>query len=339
VDFHRFAVLAAGAFLGCAAGAASAAAPQRAFVASGGNDANPCSLALPCRSLATAIAAVAASGEVVVLDSAGYGSVTIAKSVTIGVPGGVHAGITAFSGAGVTVDGVGIAVALRGLTIVALGGVTGIAVTNAASVQIDDCRISGFPAAGIALNANARVAVTDTIVGSSGSAGISITDGNVSLERVQVREATGTGIVVSRGTVHVRDSLIEDVGGDGLFASVVSPNAARVTIEGTTITRLGPSGRGIVAEDASGFGFSASVVVRARGNDVTDGGGSGIVSQGTHASMIASRNLVSGMNGYGFLQQVIGVGPSASFVSSKDNVLDGNVAGPTSGNIVAGSLY
>jgi hypothetical protein len=324
--------------LAIAPGPVGAAAPQRTFVASGGIDTNPCSLALPCRTLSTAVGAVANGGEVVVLDSAGYGAFTATKSVSVVAPPGVHAGITAFSGSAIAVNGAGIKVALRGLSLDGLGGVNGIVVTDAAAVEIDDCRISAFSGAGIALNANAAVSVADTLVAAIGT-GVTIAGGRASLDRVRIRNATGTGIVVSQGTVVIRESVITDVGGDGVFASVVTPSAARVTVEGTTIAHLGATGRGIVAEDASGFGLSASVVVRARGNTVSDGGGSGIVSQGTHATMVASRNVVSGMGGFGFLQQVIGVGPSALMLSAKDNVLEGNTGGPTSGTVVAATNY
>jgi hypothetical protein len=78
------------------AGAAEAA--QRTFVSAGsGSDANPCSRALPCRSFGTAIGQTDSGGEVVVLDSGGYGPVTVTQSVAIIAPPGVHAAVTAFS--------------------------------------------------------------------------------------------------------------------------------------------------------------------------------------------------------------------------------------------------
>jgi hypothetical protein len=86
----------------CALPSAANALPQRTFVASNGADTNSCSLAAPCRSFGTAVAAVADHGEVIVLDSAGYGAVTITKSVSIIASPGVYAGISVFSGAGST---------------------------------------------------------------------------------------------------------------------------------------------------------------------------------------------------------------------------------------------
>src|SRR5262245_34837012 len=68
-------------------------AAQRTFVASTGSDANPCTLTAPCRSFATAIANTSPNGEVIVKDTAGYGPVTITKSVSIVSPPGVYGGI------------------------------------------------------------------------------------------------------------------------------------------------------------------------------------------------------------------------------------------------------
>ena len=55
---------------------------QRTFVSSTGVDSHPCNLAQPCRSFASAIAQTDIGGEVIVLDSAGYGPVTITQSVS-----------------------------------------------------------------------------------------------------------------------------------------------------------------------------------------------------------------------------------------------------------------
>src|SRR5438477_12911031 len=82
----------------------SAVAAQRSFVASNGNDSNACTRDLPCRSFAAAIAVTAPNGEVVALDSAGYGPFVVSQSVAvIGAPG-AYAGVSVPSGDGVTVN-------------------------------------------------------------------------------------------------------------------------------------------------------------------------------------------------------------------------------------------
>ncbi len=109
----RLSAVALCALLGAFAIAAHAAAPQRTFVSGGGNDANPCSLASPCRSFTAAVTAVAAKGEVIVLDSAAYGTVTITKSVSLIAPSGIYAGVTVSAGDGITVNAPGGIVVLR----------------------------------------------------------------------------------------------------------------------------------------------------------------------------------------------------------------------------------
>ena len=86
----------------------------RTFVASYGNDANPCTFLSPCKTFQQAVNAVAAGGEVTAIDSAGFGPVEITKAVTITSPEGIEAGIAA---TGIAVDinaGTSDAVVLRG---------------------------------------------------------------------------------------------------------------------------------------------------------------------------------------------------------------------------------
>ncbi len=146
------AALVAAAF-GAAAG--DAAAAQRTFVASNGSDLNPCSLSQPCRSFLFAIAQTAPGGEVIVLDSAGYGPVTISQSVSIIAPPGVYAGITASqftgnSGCGVVVNAGNGLVTLRGLTINNLGATgDGIRFNSGGALHVENVIVTGF-ASGLA---------------------------------------------------------------------------------------------------------------------------------------------------------------------------------------------
>jgi hypothetical protein len=129
----------------------SFAAAQRTFVASAGNDTHACSLTQPCRSFAAAIAKTNAGGEVIVLDSAGYGTVTITQGVSIIAPAGVYAGISVFSGVGITIDAAGVTVRLVGLSINEQGSSSyGIDIVAANEVSIERARISGFRSGGSA---------------------------------------------------------------------------------------------------------------------------------------------------------------------------------------------
>jgi hypothetical protein len=99
----RLPSLLCGALLAVIAFPAAAVSPQRTFVSASGSDANPCSLPLPCRTFGAAITAVVSNGEVIVLDSGGYGAVVINKSVELIAPPGIYAGITASAGTGIQI--------------------------------------------------------------------------------------------------------------------------------------------------------------------------------------------------------------------------------------------
>jgi hypothetical protein len=125
-------------------------AAQRAFVSSTGNDANApagCTPALPCRTFQAAHDAVDAGGEIVALDTAGFGAVTISKSVAIiGNPGAI-ASIAVASGNGVTIATPGVNVTLRNLNINGVGGVAGISMSEGNSLTIENCVVSNFAGA------------------------------------------------------------------------------------------------------------------------------------------------------------------------------------------------
>jgi hypothetical protein len=157
--------------------ALEAVAAQRTFVKSDGVDTNPCTTALPCRGFTAALAQTTAGGEIIVLDSAGYGPVTINKAVSIIAPLGVYAGVTNGSGDGIVVNAPGGNVVLRGLDLNGLGTSPGSGILHqaAASLVIDRCTVTGFgnvwPHPGIMIGAG-PVTVTDTVVKNNPYGGI-----------------------------------------------------------------------------------------------------------------------------------------------------------------------
>ena len=139
------------AAIALALAAAPAHAAQRAFVSSTGNDANApsgCTPALPCRSFQAAHGAVDAGGEIVALDTAGFGALVISKSVAlIGNPGAVPS-IAVATGIGVNIATPGVKVVLRNLNINGVGGTKGIEMTAGESLTIENCVLSNFTHSG-----------------------------------------------------------------------------------------------------------------------------------------------------------------------------------------------
>src|SRR5688572_24429167 len=78
-------------------------AQVRTWVSGSGIDNATCGRTNPCRTFGAAITAVNPGGEVVVLDSAGYGPVAITKPVSIIAPPGVHAAVAPTAGAAIEV--------------------------------------------------------------------------------------------------------------------------------------------------------------------------------------------------------------------------------------------
>jgi len=84
--------------LACSTASAPAQARARVFVASYGNDSNPCTFGSPCKTFQQAVNVVDAAGEVTAIDSAGFGPINITKAVTITSPDGVEAGVVPVAG-------------------------------------------------------------------------------------------------------------------------------------------------------------------------------------------------------------------------------------------------
>src|SRR5678816_368154 len=61
----------------------SYAQATRTWVSGVGDDANPCSRTAPCKTFAGAISKTAVNGEIDCIDPAGFGAVTVTKSITI----------------------------------------------------------------------------------------------------------------------------------------------------------------------------------------------------------------------------------------------------------------
>lgn len=153
----------------------------RTWVSGVGDDVNPCSRTAPCKTFPGAISKTAAGGEINCLDSAGFGTVTITKAISIyceGVVGGVLAsGVNGIIVNAAATDHI----VLRGLDIDGAGtGLKGVTVLQAASVVIEHSFIRNFNAAGSAgvsftpSNANALLEIRDSIISHNGSA----SDGN-----------------------------------------------------------------------------------------------------------------------------------------------------------------
>src|SRR6188472_4026685 len=121
------------------ASAPAHAQATRTWVSGVGDDANPCSRTAPCKTFAGAISKTAAGGEIDALDPAGFGAVTITKSITIdGTP--FQAGVLASGTNGIIINaGANDVVVLRGLSVEGVSSaLNGIRVMNAGAVFVEN---------------------------------------------------------------------------------------------------------------------------------------------------------------------------------------------------------
>src|SRR3954468_10436537 len=126
------------------------AAPAKIFVASYGNDANSGSPASPKRAFQAAHNAVAPGGEIVALDTAGYGPLAINKSVSVIVPPGA----TGFGTVSGHVFAISInaapsdVVSLRGLIVENTAGPSGYGIRSdlVGKLIVEDCAVRNFSA-------------------------------------------------------------------------------------------------------------------------------------------------------------------------------------------------
>lgn len=266
--------------------AAGANAAPRTFVSTLGSDANPCSLASPCRAFQAAINAVDPGGEVVALDSGGYGTMIITKSVAVIVPPGVHAAITANGVDGVNVNAPGISVVLRGLYLSGTGtnGI-GIHFVQGATLHVENCVVSGFTGnayAGIYQDATGHMFVKDTIVRNNYN-GIGVgplAPATASLDRVRVENNSAGGIQASGPSrVAVRDSVSAHNANFNFGA--FAPNGAGVN---TYLT----------IENSTAIGSEVGVTASASG-----------VTGGT--AYVSFANSVAAYNTYGIVANTMGV--------------------------------
>jgi hypothetical protein len=302
--------------LACALGLAAshARAAQRTFVASTGADANPCTLGEPCRSFGAAIAKVNDGGDVVVLDSAGYGPFTVTKSVTVTAPLGIYAGIAVPADQhGVTIDAPGAVVVLRGLSIVGAGCCDGIHFAHGAELRVERAQIGRLTNGIYAdLSGGAMLSVVDTAL--SANVGVWLHGaGHASLEDVRFVAATSvyvddmadamlhrldaatSGLAIGAQTASTTATVshsrfrIEWCGGVGVSSS--APVVAAV-IRDTEVT--GSCTEGAFPVDASA-GVARATLVRNR----VDAAFPAVVTSGAGASVYLDADVFAANPGAG----------------------------------------
>ena len=296
---RRHTTVALASAIALAAAATSAMAAQRVFVSSTGSDANTatnCAPTTPCRSFTAGMTVVDAGGEIVALDAAGYGAVTVTKSVSILANPGFFAGIAASSGNAISIATPGVDVVLRGLFLNGVGAAIGVSMTDGASLTIENCVISNFTGPGVLIATAAAVRITDTV------ARANALDGVYAVGGVQL---TASNLKSSR---NFRSGLTLQDGID-------TQNSRAVVSD----SDLSNNDFGVVSWSSTAAGSARATVVRSTlANNSSMGMYSVITAGGTNASAVIGSSTVTG--------SPIGInnGAGAVFESQGNNYVNGN---------------
>jgi hypothetical protein len=214
------------------------AARARVFVASYGNDANPCTFGSPCKTFQAAYNAVAVGGEVTAIDSAGFGPLLIDHSVTITSPNGVEAGIVAPSGGTpITINaGSSDVVILHGLTLDGSGTTQwGLIFNSGAALTVEDCVFQNFTAYGLgffsATTTTQTLAVSNSSFINNGQDGINIETDNsgaitAAIDRTRFFNNVRDGLIVYGNNVGGANAAVTDsvAEGNGTYGFIVQAN-------------------------------------------------------------------------------------------------------------------
>jgi len=278
--------------IGIAASLPAQAQRARVFVSVNGNDANPCTAGSPCKTFQVAHDAVLPGGEISVLDTGGYGPLTITKAISI-VAIGVEASIAAGSG----VDAITInasatdKISLRGLTLDGQGvGGNGIRFNSGMSLTLAECSIRNFAQDGLLFLAGVSSLQSLTVSNSSFNDntqnGLAVeTFGSdsvtASLDRSTFSGNHIAGLLLAGGagtgplTVGVTDSVAANNGSQGYF--VESSSAHSVSNLSLTHSMAEGNGTGVQANGPNSTIWLAQSTVTGNGIGFDDNAGTGVI--------------------------------------------------------------
>jgi hypothetical protein len=256
----------------------SQAQASRTWVSGVGDDVNPCSRTAPCKTFAGAISKTAACGEINALDSAGYGAVTITKSITIDGTG-VHASILASLTTGIIINaGTNDVVTIRAVSINGFcNGVHGMNILSAKTVNVEDVVIFRFNTGnGITVNDSngVNLNVRNSVIRDNTLDGINTTSSagfvNLTLEQVSLN-GNANGLHARSGTkASARNSVFSSNTTNGIFVDAAGAQFAFVSVWDSQITTNGANG--VRAGNAGNLGGSGAEISQNQINRNTSNG-------------------------------------------------------------------
>ena len=204
----------------------------RTWVSGVGDDANPCSRTVPCKTFAGAIARTASGGEIDCVDPGGFGTLTITKPITILCMPAGNGGVLASGTNGIVVNLSSAGqVVLDGLDLEGAGsGLSGVTMIGPGRLYIRNCSIRDFSVNGVNVAAPSAtpapyVVIENTIIIGNGTGGT--TGGGINVQ----------GVSGAANDVEVLNTLIDS---NKNFNIQVAPPST-VTLAGSVLTGTSPS--------------------------------------------------------------------------------------------------
>ncbi len=249
-------------------------------------------IATPCRTLQYAHDNTIVGGEIDVLDSAGYGAITISKAISIVGDGSISGVLGTVSADAITIAaGAADTIVLRGLTIEGAGVAShGVVFNSGGKLDITNCVVQNFTTSGILLrpvSGSPVFVITNTTASHNVQVGLwylppseSTAAGTVTIDRVTATDHAGSGISLANGNssgalkAFISNALVANNGIGGIFV-----NNATVTID-------------LCAANSNGTGFyvyGGSVTI---GRSTASNNSTGISGGGTTLSF--KNNQLSG---------------------------------------------
>ena len=282
----------------CAFASIAQAQASRTWVSGVGDDANPCSRTAPCKTFAGAISKTAPCGEIDALDSAGFGAVTITKSITIDGTGVLASSLASLT-TGIIINASATdVITIRGISINGFcNGIHGINILSAKTVNVEDCVIFRFNTGnGISASDSngVNLNVRNTVVRDNTLDGINVTssagNSNVTLDNVRL-SGNANGLHARSGTrVTARNCVFSNNTANGVFSDANAAGLANTFIWESQISFNG--GAGVRAGQPGNVGTSGATIAqnlidRNTGNGVLISTG-GIVNTFTNNSVLGN---------------------------------------------------
>ena len=259
-------------------------------------------------------------GEIVVLDSAGYGGTTINKAVSIVVPQGIYAGVSVFAATDGFVINAGPTdeVVLRGLTINNQGGNNGIVFNSGAALYVESCTIRGFTGGSMANlkfapGGASKLFVKDSYI-RGGQTGVSLANGataaSATIDNTRI-ESNVNGVVASfSGALALRNSIVAENTVHGVSLQTGAGQVLDAALDNVMLNN----------NDSNGLNVAGSNITVAMSSSTIVGNITGVFVQGGASAATArlTNNVISrNTNG-------VQTGANGSILSPTTNTIEGN---------------